>query len=145
MSAGTVCSRVVVIASPAETVRAAAQRMAEHGVGTIVVLEGDGVSRAIGILTDRDVAVRCVAGHLDPDTTPVSKVMTSPVELVDEHTPIEEAVAAMARGATRRLVVTDGEFRAVGVLSLDDVLDNLVGEAHSIGRLLDKQKPHVLA
>ena len=145
MSAGTVCSRLVVIASPAETVRAAARRMAEHGVGTIVVLEGDGSSRAVGILTDRDVAVRRVAGGLDPDTTPVGKVMTSPVEFVDEHTPIEEAVAAMARGATRRLVVTDQDFRTVGILTLDDVLDDMIGEARSIGRLLEKQRPHVLA
>ena len=145
MSAGTMCSRVVVTATPAETVRVAARRMAEHEVGTVVVVEADGAPEPIGMVTDRDIAVRCVAGGLDPAKTPVSKIMSKPVYSVDEDTPVEEAIAMMARAATRRLVVTGAARGLAGILSLDDIVDLLATEARSIGRLLEKQEPRVSA
>ena len=143
MSAGRICSRVIATASPHESIRAVARRMAEYDVGTLVVLEGDGASRAIGVLTDRDIAVRCVARNLEPDQTLVSDIMTTPVQSVSEHTPIEDAISRMASAATRRLVVTGDGDRVVGILSLDDVLDLLIEETGAIGRLLEKQKPRI--
>ncbi|HEX9582382.1 MAG TPA: CBS domain-containing protein [Gemmatimonadales bacterium] len=145
MSAGRVCSRVVATASPVETVRVAAQRMAEHGVGTLVVVNPDRNNQAIGVTTDRDIAIRCVAAGLDPEHTPVTGVMTSPAQTIDQDTPIETAVARMANTATRRLVVTGEGRRLVGILSLDDIVDLLAEEAGSIGRLLQKQRPRIPA
>lgn len=142
MSVGRICSRVVATASGSETIRMAARRMADHDVGTLVVV-GNGPTT--GIVTDRDLAIRCIAGRLDPDETPISEVMTSPVHSVDEHTPMEDAVAIMARAGTRRLVVLGEDNRVVGLLSLDDVLDVLVDEAGAIGRLLEQQKPRIPA
>lgn len=143
MSAGRICSRVVVTASPNESIRIAAQRMAEKDVGTIVVVDPSRVPEAVGIITDRDLAIRCIAGRLEPDQTQVSKVMTAPVQSVDEETPIEEALSKMAGAATRRLVVTGKGGSLIGILSLDDVLELLVEEAASIARLLEKQKPSI--
>ncbi|HEU5261780.1 MAG TPA: CBS domain-containing protein [Gemmatimonadales bacterium] len=143
MSAGRICSRVIATASPDESIRAAARRMAEYDVGTLVVLEGDGVSRAIGVVTDRDIVIRCVGTKLDPDLTPVSALMTAPAQSVSEHTPIEDAISRMASAGTRRLVVTGDGERVVGILSLDDVLDLLIEETGAIGRLLEKQKPRI--
>ena len=144
MTAGSLCSRVVVTASPLESVRAAARRMAEHDVGTLIVAEPAG-NQAIGILTDRDIVIRCVAGGADPDTMPVARVMSMPVRTVDENAAVEDAISTMAAAGTRRLVVTaTGKARAmVGVLSLDDVLDLLSLDAHGIGRLVEKQNPRV--
>ena len=142
MSAGRICSRVVATAAPAETIRAVARRMADHDVGTLVIVGGDAM-RAMGIVTDRDIAIRGVAVGLDPDRTPVSEVMTTPVHGIDESTPIEQALSRMASVATRRLVVTGEHGRPVGILSLDDVLDLLTSEVGSIGRLLEKQQTHV--
>jgi CBS domain-containing protein len=136
---------VVVTALPEEMVRAAARRMAEKDVGTLVVVRGDGADEALGIVTDRDIAMRCVARGLNPDTTPVSMIMTQPLRAVDEDMPIEEAVLRMAEAATRRLVVTGGHNQLVGILSLDDVVDLLANEVGSIGRLLGHQQPHVPA
>lgn len=145
MSVGRICSRVVATASGSETIRTAARRMADHEVGTLVVV-GNGDSRgATGIVTDRDLAIRCIAGRLDPDETAISEVMTSPVHSVDEHTPMEEAVAVLARVGTRRLVVMGEGNRVVGLLSLDDVLQVLVEETGAIGRLLEQQKPRIPA
>ena len=143
MSAGRICSRVVATASPDETIGAAARRMAEYDVGTIVVLEGDRAKRAVGIVTDRDIVTRCVAEKLDPEATPVSRLMTTTIQSVGEHTPIEQALARMGSAGTRRVVVTGEADRLVGILSLDDVLGLLVEAASAVGRLLEKQQPHI--
>jgi CBS domain-containing protein len=137
MSVGRICSRVVVTARPDETVREAAQRMGRHDVGTLVVVDEEAIPT--GILTDRDIALRCVGRSLDPDVTEVADVMTAPVTTSGEHTPIEEAVARMAGAGTRRLVITDAADRLVGILAMDDVLDLLVGEASDLGRILRHQ------
>lgn len=145
MSVGRICSRVIATASPDETIRAAALRMAEYDVGTLVILDVDRRSRPIGVVTDRDIAIRCVAAKRDPDQTRVSDIMTTPAQAVNEHTPIEEAVTRMANAATRRLVVTGDGDAIVGVLSLDDVIDLVVEETAAIGRLLERQRPHIPA
>ena len=145
MSAGSICSRVVATAWPNERVRVAARRMAEKDVGTLVVLEPDGAPMPLGVVTDRDITVRCVAAGLDPDLATVSKIMTAPVHAIEEDTPVEAAIARMATAATRRLVVTDQEKRLVGIISLDDVLGLLAQELEPIGRLVEKQQPRILA
>jgi CBS domain-containing protein len=141
MAVGRICSRVVVTASPEESVRAGARRLADHQVGSLVVVATDGATSAIGMVTDRDIVVRCVSAYLDPDITPLSAIMTAPARSVDESTPVEEAILEMSRGATRRLVVTGDGGVPVGILSLDDVLDLVVGELGPVRKLLERQEP----
>jgi len=143
MNAGELCTRVIVSAAPEESIRAVARRMLEYDVGTIVILEGAAGGRAVGLVTDRDITVRCVAKHVDPDERPVSEIMTQPVRKVPATMPIEDALAHMAGAATRRLVVTDEHGQPAGILSLDDILDSLVKETGAIGRLLEKQEPSI--
>lgn len=134
MSVGVICVRSVHVASPRESVRAVSARMSQAGVGSVVVLEAD--QRPVGVLTDRDIAVRCVAQRRDPDTTEVGTVMSAPPTCVRESTPIETALALMAGVRARRLVVVDDAQRLVGILSIDDVLELLAEEQVSIGKLL---------
>ena len=134
MSVGVICVRSVQVASPEETVRAVTARMADAGVGTVVVLGED--RKPVGILTDRDIALRCVAQRRDPDTTEVASVMSVPVTCVHESTPIETALARMAGVHARRLAVVDDDERLVGILALDDVLELLAEELTSVGKLL---------
>jgi CBS domain-containing protein len=129
-----ICVRSVQVASPEETVRAVAARMADAGVGTVVVLGAD--RRPAGILTDRDIALRCVAQGRDPGATEVGSVMSAPLTCVHESTPIETALARMAGADARRLVVVDDDERLVGILALDDVLELLAEELTSVGKLL---------
>ena len=143
MSVGRFCSRVVATTSPTENIRTAAQRMADHEVGTLVVVKGGG--QAVGVLTDRDIALRCIAGRFDPGETSVGELMSTPVHTVDQHTPTEEAVARMADLGVRRLIVTSEDNRVVGILSLDDVLEQIVQQTGAVGRLLKQQKPGILA
>ena len=143
MSAGQICSRILATASPDESIRAAARRMAEYDVGTLVVLKENRGSHAVGLVTDRDIAIQCVAHNRDPDEVLVSEIMATPVHAIRDDTPIEEALLKMAEVGTRRLVVTGEGDRAAGILTLDDVLDLLAGEAAAIKRLLVKQQPKV--
>ncbi|HET7468994.1 MAG TPA: CBS domain-containing protein [Gemmatimonadales bacterium] len=143
MSAGRICSRMVATAWPNEPVRVAARRMAEQEVGPLVVIEGDGTGEAVGMVTDRDIALRCVAAGLDPDRATVTQIIAKPVRAIDEHTPVEEAIARMAEKGTRRLIVTGEGKRLVGILSIDDILGLLIEEAGPIGRLLEKQSPRI--
>ena len=141
MIAGTLCRRKIATVFPGETLRNAARRMEDDDVGTLVVVEPHNLEWAVGMLTDRDLAVRCIARGLEPETTSVSQVMSSPVHTINENAPLEFALSEMAAAATRRLVVTGKDGRAVGILSLDDLLGLLCEQATMLGMLLQKQRP----
>ncbi|MFF8381619.1 cyclic nucleotide-binding/CBS domain-containing protein [Streptomyces sp. NPDC015661] len=94
-----------------------AHEMAEYAVGSVLVTEG-GTLR--GIVTDRDLAVRALAGRLD-DTEPVDTVMTTPVITVSVDDDVHVAYRAFRRSGVRRLPVVDGG-RVVGMLTVDDLL-----------------------
>ena len=145
MTAGKLCSRILASASPGESVLTAARRMTEYDVGALVVLKEDRGTRAVGILTDRDIVVRCISEQLDLGTTSVSDIMTSPVFTVKDETPIHEALAKMAAAGTRRLIVTAEGDRVAGILTLDDILGDMAWETSAIGKLLQKQQPQVPA
>jgi len=141
MIAGTLCRRRVATVWPGETAAVAARRMEDDEVGTLVVVEPHDTSRAVGMLTDRDLALRCVARGLVPEETSVSQIMTSPVHTIDENAPIEFALSEMASAASRRLVVTGKGDTLVGILSLDDLLGLFCDQAASLSMLLQKQRP----
>jgi len=134
VSCGSICIRTVVIAGVDESVREGARRMAREDVGALVVLDEAG--KLIGMLTDRDVVVRCLAAGRDPVTTTIVEVMTAPVVAVQETTPIEDALSKMVGARVRRLPVLDEKGELVGILALDDVLELLAEETATIGRLL---------
>jgi CBS domain-containing protein len=134
MSVGKICVREVVVVSPEDSLRDATALMAAKDVGTLVVIDRE--RRPLGILTDRDVALRVVADGRDPEQTRVGGVMTAPAVTIPESAPIETALGRMAGIRARRLVVVDAAGRLVGILALDDLLDLLVEEAGLIGKIL---------
>jgi CBS domain-containing protein len=141
MSAGRICVRSVFVGTRDESVADAARRMADNDVGTLVIVDGE--RRPVGVLTDRDIVVKCVARKLDPGTTPLSSVMTAPMVCVSKDTPIEAALSRMASVHVRRLAVTDREDRLVGLLAMDDVLELLIEETELIGRIVQKRHPQL--
>jgi len=142
MSVGRIATRVVATAGRAESVLDVARRMDEMNVGCVVVVE-DG--EPVGIVTDRDIVTRVVSKELDVAETSVSDVMTAQLRMVDESTPIEQAVATMSDAGARRLVITGPESRLVGILSIDDVMELLVEEAQGIGKVLREAAPRFSA
>jgi CBS domain-containing protein len=137
MSIGRICNRVVVMAGAAESIGAVARRMEEERVGAVVVVGKD--MRPVGIVTDRDIALRCTGARIDPETTPIEAVMSRQVQTVDESTPIQQALHAMSRVAHRRLLVTGPEATLVGIVSVDDVMQLVAEEAVYISELLRRE------
>lgn len=129
-----ICTKQVAVAAPRETVVTAARRMSERGVGTLVVV--DELQRPLGIVTDRDLALRCTAQPRDPRRTRLYQVMSSPVVWVRDETPVEAALDEMARLRMRRLAVVDAKNRLVGLVSLDDALCRELGADCLLGRVL---------
>jgi CBS domain-containing protein len=114
------CVREVEVASPGDDACGAARHMVESRVGTLVVV--DDLRRPLGIVTDRDLMVRCIAEGRDPRRTTLGAVMSGPVAWVHEDTSLEDAVEEMARLRVRRFAVVDERERLVGLLALDDAL-----------------------
>jgi CBS domain-containing protein len=142
MTIATVCSREVDFAGALETVRAAAQRMLQRNVGTLLVLTKD--HRPVGILTDRDIVLRVVAHALDPSQVFVGDVMTEQPQTVGANATVEEGLAAMRSAGVRRLPVVDAGGVLIGVVSVDDILIHLAREANLVGGILEHEGPAVL-
>ena len=114
---GETMTRDVRLTHPDETIRVAARTMAEIGVGALPVAEGD---RLVGVVTDRDIAVRAVAEGKGPDTL-VQEVMTPEVKYCFDFEDLELVARNMGDQQVRRLPVVDRDKRLVGILSLGDV------------------------
>src|SRR5580700_10237177 len=97
-----------VVADLDETAVDIARRMREFRVGCVVVIRG---TRSIGIVTDRDLALRVVAEGLDPTTTRVSAIMTYDAATISNDATIEGAARQMRERGIRRLPIVDGEGR----------------------------------
>lgn len=141
MTIGRICSRHTYLADPDETALEAADRMRRENVGTLVVI--DGRKKPIGILTDRDLAVRVLAPGKSPRDTKVGDVMTANPRTVSEKTPIEDAVGTMRSLAVRRLPVVDGRGKLAGIVSVDDVLELVTEELGNLGRIIGWSRPGV--
>jgi CBS domain-containing protein len=107
----------VELTTPQATIREAAARMAELDAGILPVQEGD---RLVGMLTDRDIAVRAVARGKGPEC-PVSEAMTPEVKYCYEDEDIGHVVRNMAEIKVQRLPVMNRDKRLVGILSLGDI------------------------
>ena len=118
MKIAEVMTREVELTSPDATLQQAAKTMAEDDLGFLPVGEND---RMVGMITDRDIAVRAVAKGRDPTTTKVREVMTDRVLYCFEDEDVDKAAESMSREQIRRLPIVDRRKRLVGVVSLGDI------------------------
>ncbi len=106
------------IASPDDAIRDAAGAMAQVDTGVLPVGEND---RLVGMVTDRDLAVRAVAQGKDPSKTKLREVMSGEPRYVFEDEPVEKAAASMAEQQVQRMPVLNREKRLVGIVSVGDL------------------------
>jgi CBS domain-containing protein len=135
--------REVDTATTDESVQVAAERMHTRNVGTLVVVNDS--DEPIGMLTDRDLALRVVGAGKDPFCTTVGQAMTRHPSMLNEEATLEAAIAAMCAEPCRRLPLVDAAGKVAGLLSLDDVLRLLVSDFTQIGNLLWRESPANLA
>ncbi|NYH42978.1 CBS domain-containing protein [Micromonospora jinlongensis] len=100
-----------------DTLIAAAQEMRDSAIGDVVVTDGDSV---VGIVTDRDIAVRGVAENMDPGSTQLNQITTRDVITVSQYDDVVAAADLMRTYAVRRLPVID-DGRLVGLISMGDL------------------------
>ena len=104
--------------SPDETAALASRLLSRHNIGSLPVCGADG--RLRGVVTDRDIVVRCVAAGEDPESTSVSDVMSRSVITVNPEEDVKRASELMGKGQVRRLPVTENG-KLVGIVSLGDI------------------------
>jgi len=96
----------------------AAKLMRGEDTGIAPVVDGD---RLVGVITDRDIAVRVVAEGRDPEATKVDEIASEDLVTVDPQQDLEEALRLMAQHQVRRLPVVEEDGRLVGIVSQADV------------------------
>lgn len=107
----------------AETsVREAARIMKEQDVGVLPVVEREGSDRLIGIITDRDIAVRHVAEGHDSSSCPVREAMTSNVRTAREDDDVDDVMDLMGKEQVRRIPVVDDRGSLVGIVAQADIV-----------------------
>ena len=106
---------------PSDTVSQAARIMRREDVGPVPVVNDDQHKQLIGIVTDRDLALKVVAESRDPNHTMVSDVMTSTIIACRETDDASTAIKAMEEHQIRRIPVVDEEGKIVGIISQADV------------------------
>ena len=108
-----------VVYLPADTMLdEAAQAMRDGAIGDVVITEGPTLA---GLVTDRDIVVRAIAEHLQPETTTLGSIATRELIMVEQSATVDEAVRAMRERAVRRLLVCDADRKLVGIVSLSDI------------------------
>ncbi len=117
MKVSDVMTRDVKTVRPDQTAREAASFMVSEDAGSMPVSDGD---QLIGMITDRDIAVRGIARGYGPDT-PIRELMTDDVVCAREDEDVEEVAAKMSSAQVRRMPVVDSNHRLCGIVSLGDL------------------------
>ena len=129
MKVSEIMSPDVETVTPEQPIREAAQFMLRGDAGAIPVSDGE---RLIGMVTDRDIAVRAVAEGRGPDT-PVGEVMTGDVLFCFDDQDVDEVAIQMSDAQVRRFPVLSREGeRLVGIVSLGDLSRSSDGEAAEV-------------
>jgi CBS domain-containing protein len=130
---------VPVEASVADAIR----KMLDYHVGAVGVVDRAGI--VAGIFTERDVLRKLSLTKLDPETTPVRDLMTTPVEMATQETGPGEAMATMVERHFRHLPVVDDVGKLLGILSIRNLLewriDGLMQELDSLEHYVSNDGP----
>ncbi len=134
MKVKDVMTKHTVQIQPEESVSLAARLLERENIGALPVCDSKG--KLQGMLTDRDITVRCVAAGKNPNTTPVRDIMSGGVFTVTPGDTLENAAALMGKAQVRRLPVCE-DGKPVGMLSLADVARQTNYEMEAAAALSD--------
>lgn len=124
-----IMSTHVEIVAPDTLLHEVAKKMQTSDCGSVLVGKDD---RLVGVITDRDLALRCVAESHDPEKTNAEQVMTKQILYCRDTDSLEEVALDMTKNKVRRLPVLDQQKRLVGIVSLGDIAVHSTDEHHRI-------------
>jgi CBS domain-containing protein len=125
------------VIGPEDTLQRAARMMQDLDVGALPVCNG---KQVLGMVTDRDIAIRGVAAGLKPDTACVSDIMTRDIKWVSDTQDTDEVMRMMGDCQIRRLPVINQRKELVGIVSLGDIATRQSG--HTDEALREISEPH---
>ena len=120
--------------APDETVLEAISRMAEHGVGALLVMQGD---QLVGLLSERDYTRKVILKGLRSRDTAVEAVMSSPVLTIPPDATVRQGLAMMTDKYVRHLPVTD-DSGVIGVVSIGDLVKAVIEEQQTVIEHLER-------
>jgi len=119
MQISEVMTQSVESTTPEESIQQAAARMRDLDVGSLPVVDKNG--RLVGVITDRDIAIRSVASGANPATSVVREAMTPDVVYCYEDQDVADAAELMKDRQIRRLIILDRDNKLAGIVSLGDL------------------------
>ena len=122
-----IMSRDVEVVTPDTSLHEVAQKMRKRDCGAVLVATND---KLVGVITDRDIAIRCVAEAHHPSETTAQQVMSPEVLYCRDTDEAADVARNMSDNKVRRLVVLDENKRMVGIVSLGDLA--IVSADHNI-------------
>lgn len=142
MGVGSLCTHRVITVDRGIDVAAAAGVMRDNHIGYLIVTDaGTGGAAPIGVLTDRDIVVKVLAKNVDAHSLTVGDVMTPEPLTAAIDDSLGETLHRMRKMGVRRVPVVGPRGQITGVLSLDDVIDHLVGQLADVsGSIHTEQK-----
>ena len=120
--------------TPSDTVAKVAGIMKQHDVGSVPVVESD--KRLVGIVTDRDIVVKVVAGGRSADQATVKDAMTPNPASCREDDDLDQAMKLMKERQVRRMPIVDGSGRLTGIIAQADVATRVNKDAKT-GELVE--------
>ena len=114
-----IVNRDLVTVEPHQSVLEAARRMEERDVGCVLVLSN---GKPRGLITDRDIVLRCVAHNLDISDTTVENILTESLATVHLTDGIFDCIRKMREAGVRRIPVVGDDGKAVGIVTFDDFI-----------------------
>ena len=122
----------LVSVSPETKVDAVSKLMADRDVGCVLVVDAKNVIH--GIVTDRDIVLRCVARNINVHECPVSQVATPAPKTVREDAGVFDVIRTMEKAGVRRIPVVDAKNHPIGIFSFGDLLAILGKEFYAVTR-----------
>ena len=119
---------VVAVVEPETPAVVVAQLMRQHHIGALVVVDATEKTRAVGIVTDRDLVLELMAESLDPALFTAGDIMSVDLVTATPDMDAMDAVQLMKTHRLRRLVIVDDSERLVGIATMEDVLELLARE-----------------
>jgi len=130
----------VVSVKPDATVPFVAGLMKDKNIGCVVVTEDH---KPVGIITDRDIALRAASLCGEPDPGLIESIMSRDIRTIRKDAGIFDAIQQMKAAGVRRMPIVDGGGRLVGLLTVDDLIRLLAREMADIARIIGKEGPTI--
>jgi CBS domain-containing protein len=142
MNIGSICTRDPVTIDEDMNLTQAAQRMRDEHVGALVVTGPgpEGPPAALGVVTDRDLAIEVLARGRDGASVSVGSLLSGRLVAVPHDATLSEALVAMEGEGVRRLLVTGPAQELLGIVSIDDLIDVLAGDMARLAQSLRKAR-----